>query len=176
MPTAAKEAQVQEIGGQFAQSGAAFLVGYEGINCADVTSLRQKLRKSGAQMAVVKNTLVKRAIKDTKAQNLSAHLDGANAMIWAGEDPVAPAKVLADFAKGNEKLVVKAGFVDGTVVSADDVQALAKMPSKQELQAKLLALINTPAIRLLQMINASGASLVRVIDAQRRKLEEGQQS
>lgn len=172
MATAEKNAQVEEIGANFARVTAAYLVGYEGINCADITSLRRKLRKSGAQMAVVKNTLVKRAIGGTKAESLSSHLDGANAMVWAEEDPIAPAKVLADFVKGNEKLVVKGGFIDGAVISGTDVDALAKMPSKPEVQAKLLALINTPAIKLLQMINAPGASLARVIEAHRRKMEE----
>ena len=171
MATAEKDAMVQELGGQLTQTNAAFLVGYEGINCADLTSLRRQLRKSGAHMAVVKNTLVKRAIVGTKAEKLTSHLEGANAVIWAKEDPIAPAKVISDFAKGNEKLTVKAGYIDGVVVAAADVQALASMPSKPEVQAKLLALINTPAIKLLQMISAPGASLARVIEAHRKKME-----
>jgi large subunit ribosomal protein L10 len=120
---------------------------------------------------VVKNTLARRAVEETPAKKMQELFQGPSTVIWADADPVTPAKILAEFAKDNEKFVIKGAFVDGDLIKADGVEALSKLPSKEELIAKLLSLINAPAIKLLQTISAPGTNLVRVLDAQRAKLE-----
>jgi len=150
---------------------AAFLVDFTGTTCEDLTGVRRKLKGAGAQLVVAKNTLVKRAIKDTPADGLKVYLKGPTAVIWA-TDPVEPAKILTDFAKDKESFKVKGGYVDGSVVDAKGVEALAKLPSKQQLQAQLLALINAPATQLVRLINAPATNTVRLLDAWRSELEK----
>ena len=148
-----------------------FLVDYKGTTCADLTSMRRKLKGAGAQLVVAKNTLVKRAIKDTAADGLKVYLKGPTAVVWA-TDPVEPAKILTDFAKDKETFKVKGAYVDGAVVDAKGVEALAKMPSKQQLQAQLLALINAPATQLVRLMNTPATNMVRLMDAWRAELEK----
>lgn len=156
----------------FQGAGASFIVDYQGCSCEDLTSLRKKLRPTGSRFAVVKNTLTRRAIDGTDAAGLEEFLTGPTAVVWSEDDPVSPAKVLSDFAKGQESFTVKAGFVDGAVVGEDQVKALASMPSKEELYAKLLSLINAPATRLLQTVNAPAAQVVRLLAAVRDSKED----
>lgn len=167
-----KEQTISELGERFARANAAYVVGFEGCSCADLTGLRRELRGSGARFAVVKNTLARRAVATTTAAGLSEHFRGAVGVVWSDEDPVTPAKVLTNFAKAQEKLVIKAGVVDGAVVDASGVENIASMPSKEELLSKLLALINAPATRLLQTIQAPGSQLVRLLEAWRVEVKK----
>lgn len=166
-----KEGVVASIAEQLRVTQAAFLVDYKGTSCADLSGVRKQLRRAGASFVVTKNTLVKRAIQDTKAEGLSSYLKGPTAVVWA-EDPVEPAKILTEFAKDKDSFTVKGAYVDGSVVSAQDVEALAKMPSKAELQARLLALINAPATQLVRLMNTPATNLARLIDAWRAELEK----
>lgn len=168
-----KNTVVGEVTESFNNSVATFIVGYEGINAGDISSLRRNLVKAGSKFRVVKNRLIQRALKGTAGEGFDPHLHGANAIVLSNSDPVSPAKVLKDFAKTNDKLKIKAGLVEGSVIDHIGVDALASLPSKQELQAKLLALINAPATRLLQTVNAPASSLVRLLSAYEKKLEEG---
>lgn len=171
-----KEQSVTELTELFGNAMASYVVSFQGCTCAQLTSFRKELRGTGASFAVVKNTLAKRAIASTdKKMNDEAFLKvfkGPVAVVWSGEDVVSPAKVIAKHAKEVEKLNIKAGFVDGQVVGAKDVEAIASMPSKEELISKLLGLINAPATRLLQTMNAPSTQLVRTIDAWRAELEK----
>lgn len=165
---------VDSIKESFSGAAASFVVQYQGCTCEELTNLRRKLRPVGARLAVVKNTLTKRAIAGTDAEGLGEFLSGPSAVVWSKEDPVGPAKVISDFAKNQEKLIIRAGYVDGSVIGEAQVKALASMPSKEQLFAKLLALINTPATRLLQTINAPAATLVRLLAAVKDKKQEEQ--
>lgn len=167
-----KEQVVADIHTRFANAASAVVVDYQGCSCEELTGLRNGLRSSGAQFSVVKNTLAKLALKGTEAEGLADVFVGPTAVIWSAEDPVAPAKAISDFAKSKEAFSVKGGVIDGQVVDAAGVAMLASMPSKEEVLAKLLALINTPATRLLQTMNEPASSLVRVLDSWRSKLEE----
>jgi large subunit ribosomal protein L10 len=100
-------------------------------------------------------------------------LTGATAVVWSANDPVQPAKLLTEFAKDSETFKLKGGVVDGSVVQVKDVEALAKLPSREELLSKLLALINAPATQLLRTINAPGQQLVTLLSRYKDKLEKG---
>jgi len=166
-----KQQAVEDITKSFAEATASFLVDYKGCSCSDITALRTKLRDSGAKIAVVKNTLAKRAIGESDLKDLSAHFQGPTAVIWSGEDPVTPAKVLTDFAKENESFQLKAGSLEGAAVDKAEIIELSKLPSKEELYGKLLGLMIAPATRLAQTMNAPATQLARLLDLRRQELE-----
>ena len=171
MTPAEKQVAVDEINASFAAASAAFLVDYKGCTCKELTDLRRDLRESGARMKIVKNTLTKRALADFPYSGLGEKCEGPTAVVWTGEDPVTPAKVVTKFAKDVEAFEVKAGVFDGNVVEANDIQALAKLPSKEELYAKLLALLQTPATKLVQTLDAPGSQIARLLEAWRTERE-----
>jgi large subunit ribosomal protein L10 len=172
MNSAEKAALTEEFAQAFSGAGASFLISYQGTKCAELTKLRRNLRPAGAKLKIVKNTLAKRALAGTAGEQLNDLLAGPVAVVWAAEDPVSPAKIISDFSKNVETFVVKGGIVDGQVVNAAAIGDLAKLPSREELLAKLLSLINAPATKLLQTVNAPSSQLVRTLDAWRGKLEE----
>ena len=138
-----KKAVVAEVSAQVANAQTIAVAEYRGIAVGDLTVLRAKARESGVYLRVLKNTLVRRAIADTPFAGLADQLVGP--LIYSvSEDPVAAAKVLNEFAKGNPKLVVKAGSYAGKVLDADGVKALASIPSREELLAKLLGVMQAP--------------------------------
>ncbi len=168
-----KEQAVVDLNTRFTGSAASFLVDYQGCSCSDLTKLRGDLRPTGAVFAVVKNTLAKRAVAETDAAGLDVALEGPTAVVWSEVDPVSPAKILTKFAKKQEGFSIKAGVVDGKVVSLSEIESLAELPSREELLSKLLALINAPATQLLQVMNAPAGGLVRLLGAWKEKLEQG---
>ena len=157
---------------RFAGAELSLFVGYQGCTCQELTSLRRKLRPIGAEMAIVKNTLVRRALKGTPCEGVAGDLEGPTAVIWSSNDPVAPAKLALDFSKGNEKFVLKAGALGDSVLDAKGIESLASLPSRDELLANLLALINAPATRLLQTMNAPATEVVRLLSAWKDELEK----
>lgn len=138
-----KKAVVAEVSEQVAKAQTIVLAEYSGIEVADLTALRKKARESGVYLRVVKNTLVRRAVADTQFAPLAEQMTGP-LIYGVSEDPVAAAKVLNDFAKGNDKLVLKAGSYAGKVLDKAGVQALASIPSREELLAKLLGVMQAP--------------------------------
>lgn len=136
--------------------------------------LRKALRGSGAKYAVVKNTLAERAAKGTKVEEALANLSGVTSIAYTEGDPVALAKALAKYAKDNPEFTFKSGVVEGRVVSIKDINALATMPSKEELYSKLLFLISAPAQRLVTVMNAVGKDLAVVINqgVEKKKFKE----
>ncbi|MBP9838421.1 MAG: 50S ribosomal protein L10 [Proteobacteria bacterium] len=169
-----KEVMTGELVEKFKNSQLAVLVGYQGITCAEIVSLRKKLKPSGAKFAVVKNTLARRAVKDTAADKLGDFFVGPTAVIWSDKDPVSPAKVIKEFAKENDKFQVKAGVLDDTILDAKGVDSLASLPSREELLGKLLGLLNAPATKLLQTLNAPASQVVRLLAAWRDEVEKKQ--
>lgn len=138
-----KKAVVAEVSAQVANAQAIAVAEYRGIEVGDLTVLRAKARAAGVYLRVLKNTLVRRAIADTPFASLSDQLTGP--LIYGiSTDPVAAAKVLNDFAKGNDKLVLRAGSYAGKVLDRAGVQALASIPSREELLAKLLGVMQAP--------------------------------
>jgi len=126
--------------------------------------LRKTLRSTGAKYRVVKNTLAARAAKGTKVEEALKNLEGVTSIAYTEGDPVALAKALSKYAKDNPEFSFKAGVVEGRVISVKDIEALASMPSKEELYSKLLFLVNAPAQRLVTVMNAVGRNLAVVVD------------
>lgn len=138
-----KKAVVAEVSAQVASAQTIVVAEYKGIEVAHLTKLRAQARKSGVYLRVLKNTLVRRAVAGSSFEGLAAQMTGP--LIYGiSEDPVAAAKVLSDFAKSNEKMVLRAGSYAGKVLDKAGVQALAAIPSKEELLAKLLGVMKAP--------------------------------
>ncbi|GAV24023.1 50S ribosomal protein L10 [Carboxydothermus pertinax] len=135
---------VAEIEEMINSSQVAILVDYRGLTVAEMTELRRKLREKGAEIKVVKNTLTKRAITNLGISGLDAFLEGPTALTVAKEDPAAAAKVLFDFAKAHSKLEIKAGILDKAVLEKDQLKALADLPSRDVLLAKVLGGMQAP--------------------------------
>ncbi len=135
-----------------AQAGV--LVDYRGLTVEEDTNLRRKLREAGVEYKVVKNTLTRFAAKEVGLDGLDEQLNGPTSLAISTDDPVAPAKVIADFAKENECLKIKAGFLDGNVISLEEVKTLANTPSRDTLIAKIMGSLNAPISNLVRTLQA----------------------
>lgn len=163
---AAKAAQVAEVVEVLKSAQTGILVDYRGLNVEEDTILRTKLREAGVKYFVIKNTLLNRAAKEVSLDGLDDALHGPTALAVSSEDAVAPAKVLADYAKENDKLEIKAGFMDGAVMSLDEIKTLAATPNMETLIAKMMGSLNAPAsnlVRLLQTIVDGGEEISDLI-------------
>ena len=151
-----KKAVVAEVSAQVANAQTIVIAEYRGIEVSDLTVLRKKARESGVYLRVLKNTLVRRAVADTSFAGLADHMVGP--LIYSvSADPVAAAKVLSDFAKSNDKLVLKAGSYAGKVLDKAGVQALASVPSREELLSKLLYVMQAPVAGFVRGLAALAA-------------------
>jgi large subunit ribosomal protein L10 len=167
-----KQTLIDTLHEEFGKSPHAILVDYKGLTVPAVTEFRRKVRASGSRYRVVKNSLALRAVKGTPLEKLSAQFDNMTGVAYTGQDPVALAKVLVDFAKDNPNLVFKAGIVAGDqVLDPAGVKALSTMPSLPELRGKLLGLMKAPASQLVRLLNAPASQLARVLSAHKDKLE-----
>ena len=164
-----KNQKIEEIKNSFAKAQVAIVTDPTGLTVAEITDLRRKLQKEGADYTVVKNTLAIKAIEGTQFECLSELLTGASAVAFGFNDQVAPAKVLAAFTKEVEKANFRGGAMDGKLLSADDVKALSKLPSKEELYAKMLGCINSPATGIAGCVNGVMSALVRALDQVRQQ-------
>jgi large subunit ribosomal protein L10 len=160
-----KEAVVAEFSAKLAEVKAAFLADYRGLNVEQANDLRGKLRAAGVEYRVVKNTLLRLAAKETPAACLDAFMTGPTAIAFANDDPVAPAKALVEFAKNSKVFELKAGMLDGKLLSVDDIKALSDLPSREQLLAKILGSLNAPASNFVGVLAAVPRSLVQVLAA-----------
>jgi len=140
-----------------------FVAQFQGIKVSQDTELRQKIRETKSSYRVVKNTLVRKAAEGTAAEGVAKSFDGSTAIAYNADDPVSLAKALTAYAKTNPLFVFKAGVVEGRVINLADITAIAAMPSKEELIAKLLFLINSPAQRLAVALNGVARNLAVVM-------------
>jgi large subunit ribosomal protein L10 len=139
-----KQQLVQEIADRLARSKATIVTDYRGLNVAEVTELRKQLRAAGVEYHVYKNTLTRRAAQQANVEGLDQYLTGPSALAFGFEDPVAPAKVLYDFAKKHKALELKGGVVEGRVITAKEVESLASLPSREGLLSMLLSVLQAP--------------------------------
>jgi large subunit ribosomal protein L10 len=160
---AKKMEQVEELGQELKNVSNLIVATYSKLTVPKDYELRKSLRGTGAKYRVVKNTLAERASQGTKVEEALKGLTGVTSIAYTTGDPVALAKVLAKYAKDNPEFTFKAGVVEGRVISIKEIEALATMPSKEEIHAKLLFLLNAPAQRLAGTINAVGRNLAVVI-------------
>jgi large subunit ribosomal protein L10 len=160
---ARKTEQVEVLSKELKNISSLIVTTYSKLTVAQDFELRKTLRTSGAKYLVVKNTLAELAAKGTKVEPALKDLSGVTSIAYTEGDPVAMAKALSKYAKDNPEFTFKTGVVEGRVVSLNEIQALATMPSKEELYSKLLFLINAPAQRLVTVMNAVGKDLAVVI-------------
>ena len=161
---AKKKEQVEKLSGELKNVSSVIVSTYTKLTVAKDFELRKALRTSGAKYRVVKNTLAERAAKGSKIEEALKNLAGVTSIAYTAGDPVALAKALAKYAKDNPEFTFKAGVVEGRVISIKEIEALATMPSKEEIYSKLLYLLNAPAQRLVTAMNAVGRNLAVVID------------
>jgi large subunit ribosomal protein L10 len=171
---AKKVEQVEKLGKELKSASSMVVATYGKLTVAQDYELRKTLRGSGAKYRVVKNTLAERAAKGTKVEEILKNLSGVTSIAYTAGDPVALAKALSKYAKDNPEFSFKAGVVEGRVISIREIEALATMPSKEEIYSKLLFLLNAPAQRLVTAMNAVGRDLAVVVGqgVEKKKFKE----
>jgi len=169
-----KEQVISELHEKMARAKAAIVAEPKGLDVATVTELRKKLRDSKVEYRVVKNTLAARAAKGTSLELVAEKFVGPTALVMSYDDVIVPAKLLVDFMKDREKLAIRTAVIEGKIVDAKGVQALAKLPGLQELRAQIAAMIAQPATKLARIIGTPGQQLARVLGARREQLEKPQ--
>ena len=159
-----KEDLVASLRATFEDTNMVVVTHYSGLTVSEMGDLRGQMREAGASFKVTKNRLTRLALEGTKYEGLSGLFTGPTAIAYS-EDPVAAAKVAVKFAKGNEKLVVIGGALGSEVLDVDSVKALATLPSLDELRAKIVGMISTPATRIAGVLQAPAGQVARVIGA-----------
>lgn len=167
-----KEELIAQYSEGLAAAPHAFVLNFQGIKVPQVTALREKIRQSGGHYAVVKNTLALRAVDGQALESLKEHFVGPTAVVF-GDDPVALAKVLTDFAKDVPAIQFKAALVDRRLVAAGQIKEIAQLPSREELLAKLLFLLQSPITRFVRVLAAVPQQLVIVLDQISKQKNEG---
>jgi large subunit ribosomal protein L10 len=160
-----KKKIVEDLKGKFATTKVIIVTDYKGLNVAQMTELRRKLSDAGVEYQVVKNTLLTRASNGTDAELLNDVFKGPSGIALSFDDPVAPAKVLTQFAKDNQKLEIKAGVMNGKLMDLDAITALSKLPSREELLAQVLSAMNAVPAGLVRALADIPRRMVNVLTA-----------
>lgn len=167
-----KKQAVAQLVEKFKNAASGVIVDYRGLTVAEDTALRAKLREANVDYKVIKNTFCKFAIKEVNLEELDPVFNGPTAIAMSTDDPVAPAKIIADFAKTNEALEIKSGFMDGAVLSLDEIKSLAATPSRETLLATILSSLNAPASKLVRTLQAIVDTGVEPADLAAKKTAE----
>ncbi|HDV5989978.1 TPA: 50S ribosomal protein L10 [Staphylococcus pseudintermedius] len=154
----AKKQQVDVIADQLKGSVSTVVVDYRGLTVAEVTELRKQLREANVQYKVYKNTMLRRAAEKAGIEGLDEFLTGPTAVAFTTEDVVAPAKVIAGFAKDHEALEIKSGIMEGSVITADEVKTVGSLPSHEGLVSMLLSVLQAPMRNFAYAVKAVGES------------------
>ncbi|MBN2405311.1 MAG: 50S ribosomal protein L10 [Coriobacteriia bacterium] len=165
MPTEQKTAIVAEIKDRLEASSGIIMTDYRGMSVKDMQTLRGVLRDMDVDMKIYKNTLTQLAVRDLGMPSMDDMLVGPTAMVFLTDDPVAPAKAIMDFAKAHKGFEVKGGYIEQHVVDADSVKAIASLPSREELIAKLMGSMLNPLRGVMAMFNAPAGAFARVVKA-----------
>ncbi len=172
MEKSEKEVMIKELNEKFARARTAIVAEFSKLNVETVTRLRKKLRDSGVDYKVLKNTLARRAAKGTPVEVVSDDFTGPVAIAIGYDDVVAPAKILQEFIKDLETIRIRSAVVEGKKTDAAGVAALAKMPGLPELRARILGMLNQPAGKLARTVAEPGSRLARLIKARAEALEK----
>lgn len=167
-----KVAAVAEIKDKLSTAKSLVITDFRGLNVAQATELRKKLREAGVEYKVVKNTLTTIAAKECGLDDMISLLNGPTAIAFGYNDPVAPAKVISEFAKTNQALEIKGGLLEGKVLDVEGVKALANLPSREELLSQVLRSMQAPIAGLVNVLQGTIRNFVYALDAVRRKKEE----
>lgn len=170
MDRAEKREFVTSLNQVFESTGSVVVAHYTGLTVAQMNDLRSKMRAAGGTVKVAKNRLAKIALQGTPSEGIQALFEGQTLIAYS-DDPVTAPKVANEFAKGNDNLIILGGSMGATTLDADGVKALASLPSLDELRAKLVGMISTPATRIAQVVNAPAGQVARVVGAYARKDE-----
>ena len=171
--TTEKQAIVGELKEKLSNTKGAVLTNYRGLNVAQDTKLRRKLRDAGVEYRVIKNTMTRIAAKEVGIEGLDQYLEGPTAIAMSAVDPVAPAKILSEFIKENklQALEIKAGLVEGKVIDVAGVKALASLPPREVLIAQLLGTLQAPITGFVRVLNGIPSNLVYALEAIRKQKE-----
>ena len=171
--TAEKQATVAELTGKLGQIKGAVLINYRGLTVAQDTKLRRKFREAGVEYRVVKNTLTRIAAKEVGITGMDSYLEGPTAMAFSSADPVAPAKIITEFIKEMklQNIEIKAGLVEGKVIDANGVKALANLPPREVLIAQVLAGFQAPIAGFVNVLQGTIRNAVYVLEAIRKQKE-----
>jgi large subunit ribosomal protein L10 len=167
-----KEAVIAELHAKMARSRAAIVAEPRGLDVETVTALRKKLRDAKVEYRVVKNTLAARAAKGTPVEVVADKFVGPTALVMSYDDVVAPAKLLTEFMKDRDNFAIRGAVVEGALVDAKGVAALAKLPGLNELRAQILGMLAQPATKLARIIGTPAQQLARVLGARKEQLEK----
>lgn len=166
-----KAAKVAELKELLLNSKCTILVDFCGLTVAQDTELRRKMREAGVHYNVVKNTLLRIAAEEAGIEGLEPSLEKNTAIAVAPEDPVAVAKIICEFAKANKELKIKVGVLDGKVISVEDIKALAALPPKEVLIAKMLGSVNSPITGFVNVLQGTIRNVVYALEAVRKQKE-----
>ena len=166
-----KQKIVAEVAEKMKSAAGGVLVNYQGITVENDTKMRAEMRVAGVDYFVIKNTLLKRAANEAGFDELGSVLENMTAIAVCNDDPVAPARILCSYAEKIETFSIKAGFVDGRVINASEVDALSKLPSKEVLVSKVLGSLNSPISGLVNVLSGNISGLARVLKALADKQE-----
>ena len=173
MATVGKKEKIAELKAILAEAKGLYLADFTGIDVEAVNELRNKLRDAEVHYHVIKNRLAIRAAEEAGIAGLKEHFTGPTAIAYSNEDPIVPAKILQDFADDGGKMLIKSGYMDGKVLPADEVQVIAKLPSRDELLSKVVGSVQSPLYGFIAVLNGLLRGLVGVLSAVEEQKGEG---
>lgn len=165
MPTAIKAAQIDVLSESLTRSQLTIITDYRGLSVVALQDLRSRLRPVEAEFKIAKNTLTRIAAERAGIEGLEPELDGPTAIMFAFGDPVAPAKVISDFARSSRILTVRAGVMNGQVLNAADVEAISSLPPREELLGRLVGMLASPMARTVGVLSGPSRSMAYVVNA-----------
>jgi large subunit ribosomal protein L10 len=174
MPTVQKARTIDELSVQLSRATLVIVTDYRGLKVTDLQTLRGNLRPSGGEFHIAKNTLTRIAASNAGVAGLDALLEGPTALVFAFEDPVQTAKTVSDFVRSSRILSVKGGVMGDRAVSAADVEAIATLPSREELQARLVGMLASPMSRTLGVLTGPARSMVYLLNARTEQTDVAQ--